>query len=171
MARTPSKIKAYLASPLGFSEVTAHYMRKVYVPALENVGVNCINPWDLTTDAEVQAVMSLPEGPEKIRALHDLHREIGKRNRVAIIMCPLLIAQLDGQELDSGTVAEVGYAVGRGKVVMGWRSDFRQSGEVGRMVNLQVESFIEESGGSIFRSLDALCAELKRFRAMFEGAE
>lgn len=165
------RIKAYLASPLGFSEITAHYMQKVYIPALRDVGVNCINPWDLTSPAEIEAVMAMTDSPEKTRALTDLHRLIGKRNRVAIVMCPLLIAQLDGQELDSGTVAEVGYAVGRGKVVIGWRSDFRQNGETGRIVNLQVESFIEESGGGIFRSLDALCAELRRFRVMFQGAE
>lgn len=154
------QFRAYLASPLGFSESSRHYMDNVLVPALEEVGVLVVNPWKLTTDAEFAAVSTMPEGAKKKRARADLYYSVGRRNRVAIDHCDVVIAFLDGQELDAGTVAEVGYAVGRNMTVYGIRTDLRQSGEHGaEWFNLQVEYFIEMSGGRMFKSLD----EIKTF--------
>lgn len=85
---------------------------------------------------------------------------IGQRNRLAIERSQILIALLDGQELDSGTASEVGYASGKGKRVYSLRSDFRQAGEAGARVNLQVQYFIEASGGRIATSLAELCTFL-----------
>jgi nucleoside 2-deoxyribosyltransferase len=88
--------------------------------------------------------------------------EIGRRNKVAIDESDILIAALDGQEVDSGTATEVGYGAGTGKKIYGYRSDFRQSGEKGATVNLQVQFFIEASGGEIFKDLDSLIDSLKQ---------
>ena len=68
----------------------------------------------------------------------------------------MLIAQLDGQEVDAGTAAEVGYAAALGLPCLGVRSDLRASGEPGMHVNLQLEAFIVLSGGFIAGSLDEL---------------
>jgi nucleoside 2-deoxyribosyltransferase len=41
--------------------------------------------------------------------------------------CELVLACLDGPDADSGTCAEIGYARGLGKPVVGYRTDFRGS--------------------------------------------
>lgn len=151
----------YVASPLGFSEPGRHYYENVYLPALSQV-VDPIDPWSLTTDAEVAEARS--SGRERELAL-----EIGRRNADGIRRATLLAALLDGQEPDSGTVAEVGFAAGRGLRCFGLRSDFRQSGEAGVSVNLQVESFIVQSGGLIVGSLDDLVAVLAEASATSTG--
>jgi hypothetical protein len=49
--------------------------------------------------------------------------------------------------------------------VVGYRTDIRQAGEAGAVVNLQVEYFIRVTGGRIVSSLDealALLAEERR---------
>ncbi|WP_256381005.1 nucleoside 2-deoxyribosyltransferase [Methylosinus sp. PW1] len=43
--------------------------------------------------------------------------------------CDLVLANLDGPDADSGTCVEVGFAIGLGKHVIGFRTDFR-AGEV-----------------------------------------
>jgi nucleoside 2-deoxyribosyltransferase len=147
------KLKAYLASPYGFSEGTRYFMAKVYVPALKGV-VEIINPWDLISENEVKEAEK--KGKESKFAM-----EIGKRNKDAIDSADIVIAALDGQEVDSGTSVEVGYAVGKGKKVYGYRTDFRQTGEKGATVNLQVQYFIESSGGRIVSNLNDLKKAIK----------
>jgi nucleoside 2-deoxyribosyltransferase len=142
----------YIASPLGFSEAGRYYYSRIYLPALSQV-VDPVDPWALTTDEEVAEARTT--GRERELAL-----EIGLRNTEAIRRSSLLAAFLDGQEPDAGTVAEVGFAAGLGLRCFGLRSDFRQSGEMGAAVNLQVESFIVQSGGSIVSTLDDLVAAL-----------
>jgi nucleoside 2-deoxyribosyltransferase len=162
-------LKAYLASPLGFTEPTRFWYNKVFVPAVKKAGITPIDPWILTADAEVQAVLSMPVGEKRDAAIHALHHEMAKRNKVGIDMADIIIACLDGQELDGGTCAEIGYGVKGGKVAYGWRTDWRMTGEQGAIVNLQVQYFIEASGGKIFRDLKELYAEASKFKKMYCG--
>lgn len=145
--------RCYVASPLGFSETTRPWYRDVMLPALGEL-VECVDPWSLTSEDEVLAAQAA--GKDREIAL-----EIGRRNIAAIRSSALLVAVLDGQEPDSGTVAELGYAAGLGLRCWGVRSDFRQAGEAGVPVNLQVVSFVEASGGTIEASFDALVARLR----------
>ena len=151
---TRHRPRCYVASPLGFSEPGRYYYERVYLRELSRV-VEPVDPWTLTTAEEVAAARAA--GPAAQRAMS---LEIGRRNAEAIRSSQLLAALLDGQEPDSGTVAEVGYAAGLGHTCFGLRSDFRESGEAGVAVNLQVESFIVESGGAIVASLSELIAAL-----------
>ena len=80
----------------------------------------------------------------------------------AIRSCSLLAAVLDGQEVDSGVAAEVGYACALGIPCFGLRTDLRTSGEAEVTVNLQVEYFLQESGGRLVSTLDALIDALAR---------
>ena len=137
--------RCYVASPLGFSEAGRHYYREVYLPSLATV-VEPVDPWSLTGDEEVARAHA--QGRQREMAL-----EIGRRNAEAIRTCSLLLAHLEGQEPDAGTVAEVGFAAALGLECHGLRSDFREAGESGVAVNLQVESFIELSGGRIWTTL------------------
>lgn len=132
--------RAYVASPLGFSDATRGYYRDVFLPALGE-RFELADPWSLSAPGD--AVL-----------------EIGRRNAAAIDGADLVVAHLDGQEVDSGTAAEIGYACARGLPVLAIRSDWRQAGEEGAVVNLQVEAFVVLSGGFIARSLEALLARL-----------
>lgn len=146
--------RCYIAGPLGFTEPGRRYQEEIYLPALAGV-VNPVDPWALTTPEELAQARA--QGRQRELAL-----EIGRRNTAAIRSCRLLVAHLDGQEVDSGTAAEVGYAAALGLTCFGWRSDLRDAGEPGVRVNLQLESFIVDSGGTIAGSLDELLTELAR---------
>jgi nucleoside 2-deoxyribosyltransferase len=72
-----------------------------------------------------------------------------------------LIAVLDGVDVDSGTAAEIGFAYALGMRIFGLRTDFRLAGDnLGSIVNLQVQYFIEQSGGRVVETVDevAQCA-------------
>jgi nucleoside 2-deoxyribosyltransferase len=149
--------RCYIASPLGFSEAGRAYYAERYVPALAE-HVEPVDPWTLSLPEEFAAAR------EAGRA-HAFGIEVGERNAEAIRGARLLIAQLDGQEVDAGTAAEVGYAAALGRPCLGVRSDLRASGEPGMRVNLQLEAFVVLSGGFVAASLDELVARLAQLRA------
>jgi nucleoside 2-deoxyribosyltransferase len=144
--------RCYVASALGFTEAGRHYYEHVYLPALRAI-VTPVDPWALTTPDEVAEARTTEREAE-------FALEIGRRNADAIRGCTLLVAHLDGQEVDSGTAAEVGFAAALGLRCFGVRTDLRESGEPGVSVNLQVEHFVIASGGSLCGSLDELVAAL-----------
>jgi nucleoside 2-deoxyribosyltransferase len=150
-----ARARCYVASPLGFTEAGRDYYARVYLPALAQV-VELVDPWTLTTNDEFVAATAAGADAERRLAL-----EVGRRNADAIRSCTLLVAYLEGQEPDSGTVVEVGYACGLGLTCFGLRSDLRLAGEPGVALNLQVEALIVDSGGAIVGSLDELVAALK----------
>jgi len=149
--------RCYIASPLGFTEAGRYYYDRAYLPALSTV-VEPVDPWSLTSSEEVLVARNSGQ-------MRRMSLEIGRRNVEAIRSSELLIAYLDGQEPDSGTVAELGFAAGIGLPCFGLRSDFREAGEGGVVVNLQVETFVVASGGEIFPTLDALVSGVAKFIA------
>ena len=157
------RARCYVASPLGFTEAGRHYYAEVYLPALAAV-VTPVDPWSLTTADEI--AQAREDGREREMAL-----EIGRRNAEAIRSCELLAANLDGQEPDAGTVAELGYAAALGITCFGLRTDLRQAGEPGVAVNLQVEAFVELSGGRICSSLEELVYALTTGSSIGAGDE
>jgi nucleoside 2-deoxyribosyltransferase len=150
---TSKRLSCYVASPLGLNEAGRHYYEHVYLPALAAV-VEPVDPWALTSAREIERARAAG-------ALRELMLEIGRRNAEAIRSSTLLAAWLDGQEPDAGTVSEVGYAAALGKRCFGLRSDVRQSGEEGVVVNLQVEAFVLESRGAIVSTLSELIDALR----------
>ncbi len=126
-----------------------------------------VDPWALTTPIEVAEHQAADRHAE-------LNALIGARNAEAIRSCSRLVAVLDGQEPDAGTCAEIGYAAGLGLRIDALRTDWRQAGEVGATVNLQVQYFVEASGGRIVGSLDdargSCCAGPERPRPALCGA-
>jgi nucleoside 2-deoxyribosyltransferase len=147
-----AKLRCYVASPLGFSEAGRHYYTGVLLPALREI-VEPVDPWALVSDAELAEAART--GGERALAA-----EIGRRNTEALGSCELLVAVLDGQEVDAGTAAEIGYASALGLLCLGLRTDHRETGEAGATVNLQLESFLVASGGGISGSLEELLAAL-----------
>jgi nucleoside 2-deoxyribosyltransferase len=148
--------RCYVASPLGFSEAGREYYAQRYLPALAE-HVEPVDPWALTTAQEFADASAA--GREQAFGI-----EVGARNAEAIRGAQVVIAQLDGQEVDAGTAAEVGYAAALGLPCLAVRSDLRRSGEPGMHVNLQLEAFVVLSGGFVAGSLEELVARLAALR-------
>ena len=160
-----TRARIYMASPLGFSQAGRHFSDDVLIPLVRRLGYHVIDPWALTDPARVAAVQALPYGPARREAWRALDREIGATNRAAIDRADGVLAVLDGADVDSGTAAEIGYAFARGKLIVGYRGDIRLSADnEGATVNLQVEYFIRQSGGTIvegYEDLETALAPLK----------
>jgi nucleoside 2-deoxyribosyltransferase len=155
----------YVASPFGFSEAGRHFYAGVLIPFVRGLGYTVVDPWLLTDPRKIAAVQALPYGRGRVRAWRRLSREIARNNRAAIDRARALVAVLDGPDVDSGTAAEIGYAFARGKLIVGYRGDNRFSADnEGSIVNLQVEFFIRESGGTIVHHYEDLRSGLQALR-------
>ncbi len=152
-------MKIFLASPLGFAESTRAFIGQM-VSKLQNRGYEAIDPWSSSRDleAELQRLESIDDYTLREHEYHRISMKIAERNARMLRSCEGMLAVLDGVDVDSGTASEIGYAYGLGgKVINGYRGDFRQSGENnGVLVNLQVQYWIEHSGGIIITSLDEI---------------
>jgi nucleoside 2-deoxyribosyltransferase len=85
--------------------------------------------------------------------------QIFQANVGAMSECNLMVAMLDGPQVDDGTAWEVGYFFSQGKKIIGLRTDFRRAGESDRSkVNLMVEC----SCRHVARSLEELAQSLAR---------
>ncbi len=143
------KPSVYLASPLGFAASTAGFMAELVNRLADHIVV--VNPWDdHRFDGDFARLAELNDHRERIRQLHEINHQLGHSNEARIRAADALIAVLDGVDVDSGTAAEIGFAVALGKRAYGIRTDFRLAGDnLGSVVNLQVQYFIEASGGRI----------------------
>jgi nucleoside 2-deoxyribosyltransferase len=156
-------MRIYLAGPFGFSEAGRDFADRVLVPELIRLGFQVIDPFKLTDQAKIAAVLALPTAEARRDAWQKLNMEIGRNNQLAIDGCDAVLAILDGADVDSGTASEIGYAFARNKPILGYRSDFRLSSDnEGSIVNLQVEYFIRAGGGEIVSSLSKLPDALSR---------
>jgi nucleoside 2-deoxyribosyltransferase len=157
--------RIYMASPLGFSQAGRHFYEGVLVPFVRCLGFEVLDPWGSTDREKLAAVRALPDPPARRQAWRALNREIGAGNRAAIDAARAVVAVLDGVDVDSGTAAEIGYAFARGKLIVGYRGDVRLSADnEGATVNLQVEYFIRESGGTIVDRYEELASALAPLR-------
>ena len=160
----------YLANPYGFTESTKRFMYHEVIPLLEKLGFEVINPWDIQDKKAVRRTFTAAESAPtaKVKKMFNkLWYMVGKRNQEAIDESDAVVAVLEGQELDAGVCAEVGYAFAKGKKVFGYREDLRQSGEFLGKISVQVQYFIEESTGRIAEDLKELEKLLKRFKTTF----
>ena len=156
--------KIYLSSPLGFSESGRKFYYEQLIPLLVSKGFKVIDPWLLVPENEIKAINNMEYGPEKKSAWEKMNIIMGDSNCLAIDSSDGMLAILDGADVDSGTASEIGYAYGTGKLIVGYRGDFRLSSDnEGAIVNLQVEYFIRKSGGDIVTSLENFDKILKLF--------
>jgi len=146
-------MRVYVASPLGFSEAGNAFYHDRLIPLLRQLGHEVLDPWQLTDRQRIDAVAAMPYGEARRDEWRRLNAEIGRNNQAAIDRCEALLAVLDGADVDSGTAAEIGYGFAKGKPIIGYRCDFRLAADnEGCIVNLHVEYFIRQSGGSIVGS-------------------
>ncbi len=157
------KINLYLASPLGFSEAGRMFLYEHIVPMIEECGCGIIDPWKLTSQSLIEEAREMPIGEERRLAWKRVNSVIGNNNALGIDEADGMVAVLDGTDVDSGTASEIGYAYAKLKPVIGYRNDFRQAGDnEGSIINLQVQYFIENSGGIILGALTDLPATIQR---------
>lgn len=148
--------KIYLASALGFAESTRGFM-SILERQIARCGYTVVNPWRLATPQQFEAAAAIRNAERRGRAFHDANVKVAAKNEKAIRECDVIVAVLDGADVDSGTASEIGFAYALGKRIYGYRGDFRRAGDnEGSIVNLQVEYWIESSGGCIVTSLDKL---------------
>ncbi|MCK5660075.1 MAG: nucleoside 2-deoxyribosyltransferase [Methanosarcinales archaeon] len=86
----------------------------------------------------------------------DLQDYIFNSNAKAIRDCDIMVAVLDGADVDSGTAWEVGYAHALEKTVIGLRTDFRTLGEHEGVVNIMIAYSMETIYQNIEKLMDAL---------------
>ena len=96
-------MRLYLASPLGFSDAGRLFKDKKLKPGLRRLGFQVIDPWTLTSKAELAGILNLPYGIRRKKAWERFNKVIGNRNRDAIDHSNFVVAVLDGQDVDSGT--------------------------------------------------------------------
>jgi len=158
-------MKIYLASPLGFSETTKDFMEKLE-NKLKSLGFEVLNPWGFFPDGQIEKVMGIKNQSDRKKALHVLNLEIAQCNEQAIKKCDIIFSVLDGSDVDSGTASEIGFGYAIGKKIIGYRGDFRLSGEnEGSLINLQVQYWIEKSGGCIIRKASEIESVLHPLRS------
>jgi nucleoside 2-deoxyribosyltransferase len=153
------KFIVYLASPYGFTDAGREFMKNTMIPSIKQVVSLILNPWDSFDSAsqEVEKINSLNDICKQKELLRELNKKIGLENENSLKRAQIIIAILDGSDVDSGVASEIGYAYALKKKIIGYRSDFRLTGDnQAAVVNLQVEYFIEESGGCIVTTVQQL---------------
>lgn len=157
---------AYVASPLGFSEAGRYFYYEQLLPMVTQTGFAVLDPWTLTDPLLIRSAVNSPEGKTQRKRWSEVNAVIGKNNDEAIKKSSIIVAILDGPDVDSGTAAEIGSAASMGKIIIGYRNDLRLSADnVGATVNLQVEYYIHKNGGDIVTTLEMLKEKLKIFHA------
>ena len=115
----------YLAAPL-FSEAECGFNRRLR-DELRKAGFSVFLP---------------QEDSNNVKDKVNRQKIIFDKNLDAIGRSDILVAVLDGADVDSGTAWEIGYACAKGKPVLGLRTDFRTLGMEGT-VNLMIERSVE----------------------------
>lgn len=142
------KPRCYVASPLGFTEAGRYWYRRALLPLLARY-VELVDPWSLVSPPELDAA-------RKSGRLREFWLQVGRRNFEEITGSDMVVAVLDGDPPDIGTAAEVAWAAAQHKPVVGYRSDFRATGEEEVETNLMIPAAIEISGGSIVATIEEL---------------
>lgn len=97
--------------------------------------------------------------------LEDNPTKIFEKCTEGIDISDIVIAILDGTDVDSGTAWEVGYSYVSNKTIIGIRTDFRQRGDdfgLNCMISKSLDSLIEENGmKDILKELENIFRELK----------
>jgi nucleoside 2-deoxyribosyltransferase len=127
--------------------------------------ITVLNPWDdQRFDLEFEQLRLVDSVTARDRRFAEINHELGRSNAASIDIADGVFAILDGVDVDSGTAAEIGYAAALDKRVYGLRTDFRLAGDnYGAIVNLQVQYFIENSGGAIVTTVDDFVALAREF--------
>ncbi len=134
-------MRIYQAGPL-FSEAEKAWHR-AFKARLEAAGYDVLWPGDL-----------FPAGGAVTAA------QIMEADRDALLSCDVVVALLDGAQVDDGTAWEIGYACAKGMPVIGLRTDIRLCADSdGGLVNAMIQGSVLDmcrSGDEVIGVLDTL---------------
>lgn len=138
-------MRIYQAGPL-FSEAEQNWHR-TFRTKLAEAGHRVLWPYELFSQ---QDVLSWGE---------DAPARIMETDRNALDTCHVVVALLDGPQVDDGTAWEIGYAYAKGIPVIGIRTDFRQCGDT---PHSQVNAMIESSCKLIVKDMEEVIEILEK---------
>lgn len=133
----------YLAGPL-FTHAELEFNRKLR-DLLEEQGFSVFFPQEDAEDAKIEH--------NRLNQAMIFKRCVG-----GVDSSDLVVAVLDGVDVDSGTAWEIGYAYAKGKPVLGLRTDFRELSD--GIVNLMIEFAVE----TLARDKEELLRGLEKYR-------
>ena len=142
----------YIAGPL-FSEAERTFLEKIVNTLAESTGLDPYKDFFLPH----RDGSELGKGPKR-KDIFDL--DLNKLNSADII-----VALLDGQDVDSGTCIELGYAFAKEKKIFGILTDFRSyhtSDVEPHRPNLMIWGVCEK-GDSLFHKLPDLAESFKNY--------
>ncbi len=160
------KYGVYTSSLFGMTEEGRRYTREVLWPTLRSIeNVVILDPWK---DVIYMSDEEFKNGPPLTK---EQRREIGIANFRMIDQSTFVLANLDGNIVDSGTGAEMGYGHAKGKVVIGYYAfDSKAFGNGNTSPeNIQIEAPIILSGGIAARTLNEAAAEIRTKIAQFDA--
>ena len=147
--------RIYLAGPLfcaakqAWLRETKHHIEK----AIPDVSV--VWPFELFDQAEIATWGDAAP------------RRVMEGCRDSLAACDVVVALLDGPQVDDGTAWEIGFAHAKNIPVIGIRTDFRRAGDVpGAVVN----AMIHGSCTAIVRNVHGLLRELEDWAKELEAA-
>lgn len=114
---------------------------------LLNKYVEVLDPWSV----DVRHILSAKPAERP-----SLWLNLGERHLDAVAGADLVVAVLDQEPPDNGTVVEVAWAAAHNIPVVGYRNDLRASGEEGLPYNLMIGAAIRRSGGTEVSNLKEL---------------
>lgn len=142
-----NKPNCYVANPYGFAESTKLWYEQKLLPLLRT-HVTVLDPWSVDVSHIFEAEKH--EQPKLWLDLGEHHLDTIAYN------AELMVAALDQEPPDAGTIVEVAWAAAHNIPVIGYRNDLRTSGEDGLQYNLMVGAAIRRSGGIAVSSLAEL---------------
>jgi nucleoside 2-deoxyribosyltransferase len=140
-------VRAYVASPYGFAESTKTWYDATLLPLIAQ-HLEVLDPWTVPTEGT---------GAETWLALGARHLATIEHDADLVVAC------LDQEPPDNGTVVEVAWAAAHGKPVIAYRGDLRQGGEQGLRYNLMIGAAVRRSGGVEVADLPSLADALRRY--------
>lgn len=154
--------KIYVASHFGFTPEGAQYYNNSVLPEIKKANFQPLDPWgDFHAATLISDASKMELGIERRRAFAEANLYIAARNTKLLEKAEAILAFVDGSDVDSGVACEIGYGYAKGLLIVGVRTDFRLAGDnEGSIVNLQVEYFINRSGGAIYPTLEDALWEL-----------
>jgi nucleoside 2-deoxyribosyltransferase len=132
-----ARISIYLSGPL-FSQAEIMWAGNVKAFLEKKLGAEVVWPHEISSGSPL---------------------DIFKANLQALKECDIMVALLDGPQVDDGTAWEIGYFYALERVILGVRTDLRRAGEAPES---KVNAMIENSCTAIVEDLDGLVSELSR---------
>ncbi|MBR9691908.1 hypothetical protein GOV06_03915 [Candidatus Woesearchaeota archaeon] len=155
----------YLANPLGFSLELEKPALDNLIGLLEGVQVEGIEVKVIEPFAEnekyLPQITPNESYKEHERKWDEFNDQVYENNKQLMAQSHMMVAILNGADVDSGVASEVAKYSLAGKPVIGYRDDFRLGENIAsRGINLEVKGSVKEaikkSGGQIVGGLDHL---------------